>query len=49
MAQMKKAPKRIDSGLLNQYKYNDYDTDKSQDSQSNNKADSDEIKGLNID
>ncbi len=30
--QIKKAPKRIDSGLSNQYEHNDYDIDELQDS-----------------
>ncbi len=48
VAQMKKALKRIDSGSLDQHKYNDYNTNKSQDSQSNDEANLSEIEDLNI-
>ena len=47
-AQRKKAPKRIDSGLWNQHKHDDYDTNESEDSQSDDKANSNEMEDLNI-
>ena len=45
---MKKTSRRRNIGLLDQYKYNDYDTNKSQDSQSNGEANLDEMKDLNF-
>lgn len=48
VAQIKKVIKRIDSNLLDKYKHYDYFTDKSQDSQSNGKANLEEIEDLNI-
>lgn len=45
---MKKAPRRIDNGLVDQYEPDDYDTDQSRDIQSNGEADPDEIDDLNI-
>lgn len=47
-AEMKKRPRGIDSGLLDEHEHDDYDTDEWQDRQSNGEADSDEIKDLNI-
>ncbi len=47
-ARMKKTPRRMDNGSLDQYKQDDYDTDESQDSQSNGEADPDEMEDLNI-
>lgn len=44
----KKVPKEIISDLLDQYKHNIYNTNKSKNSQSNSKADSNKIKSLNI-
>lgn len=44
---MKKSP-RINSGLSDQYKYDDYDTYESKNSQSNGKANPNEMKNLNI-
>ncbi len=46
--QMKITPKKMNNGLLDQYEQADYDTDKSQDSQSNSEADLDEMEDLNI-
>lgn len=43
-----KTPRKMDSNLLNQCKYDDYNTDESQDSQSNGKANSSQIKNSNI-
>lgn len=45
----KKAPKRIDSSLSDEYKHDDYDINESQDTQSNNKTNPDEMDNLNID
>ncbi len=45
---MKKTPRRMDNGLSDQYKQDDYDTDESQDNQSNGDADPDEMEDLNI-
>ncbi len=47
-AQMKKTLKRMDNGLLDQHEQDDYDTDESQDSQSNGEANPDEMEDLNI-
>ncbi len=46
---MKKTPRRIDNGLSGQHDEDDYDTNESQDSQSNGEANPDEIEDLNID
>lgn len=43
-----KISKKIDSGLSDQYKQDDYNINKLQDSQLNNKANLDEIKTLYI-
>lgn len=43
---MRKAPRKIDSDWSHKYKYNDDDTDESQDSQSNNEANSDKMEDL---
>lgn len=43
-----KISKKMDSGLSDQYKQDDYNIDKLQDSQLNNKANLDEIKTLYI-
>lgn len=40
--------RKIDSNLLDKYKHNNYNTNKLQNSQLNNKINSDEIKNLNI-
>lgn len=40
---MKKVPRRVDSNFLKKYRYNNDDTNKLQHSQSNNKADPNEI------
>lgn len=45
---MKKILRRIISSLLNQCEYDNYDIDKLQNSQSNSKANFNEIKDLNI-
>ena len=45
---MKKISKKRNSVLLDQYKHDNYNTNKSQDSQSNSKANPDKIKNLNI-
>ncbi len=47
-ARMKKTPRRMDNGLLDQHEQDDYDTDESQDCQSNREADLDEMEDLNI-
>ncbi len=47
-AQMKKTLKRIDNGLSDQQEQDNYETDKSQNSQSNGKTDPDEMGDLNI-
>ena len=47
-AQMKKTPRRKNSGSSDQHKHDDYDTNESQDSQSNGEADPDEMEDLNI-
>lgn len=44
---MKKSP-RINSGLSDQYKYDDYDTYESKNSQSNGKTNPNKMKDLNI-
>ena len=43
-----KAPRKMDCGSSDQYKHDDHDTNKSQDSQSNGEANLDEMKDLNI-
>lgn len=43
-----KVPRKIDSGLSNQHKHNDHNTNKLQDYQFNSKADPDKIENLNI-
>ena len=48
VTQMKKTLKRRDSSLSNQHKHDNYDTNKSQNSQSNGEADPDKIEDLNI-
>ncbi len=48
MAQLKKAPRRIDNGLSDQNEMDDLDTVELQDSQSNGEANSDEMEDLNI-
>ncbi len=47
-ARMKKTSRRMDNGSLDQHEQDDYDTDESQDSQSNGEADPDEMEDLNI-
>ena len=47
-AQMKKTPRRRNSGSSDQHEHDDYDTDESQDSQSNGEADPDKMEDLNI-
>ncbi len=47
-ARMKKTQKRIDNGSSDQHEQDDYDTDESQNSQSNGEADPDEMEDLNI-
>ena len=46
--QRKKAPKRINSRFWDQYENDDYDTNESNDTQSNGKANSNDIGNLNI-
>ena len=43
-----KIPRRMDSDSSNQYEDDNHDTDKSPDSQSNNKANLDQMEDLNI-
>ena len=43
-----KALRKINSGLLDQHEHNNYNIDKSQDSQSNSKADLYKMEDLNI-
>ena len=43
-----KALRKIDSGLPDQYKHDNYNTNKSQNSQSNGETDLDKIEDLNI-
>ena len=47
-AQMKKTPKKKNSGSLDQHKHDDYNINESQDSGSNGEANPDEIEDLNI-
>ena len=47
-AQRKKAPRRINSGSWDQHEHDDYDTNESEDSQSDGETDPDEMKDLNI-
>lgn len=44
-----KIPRKVNNGLSDQYKQNDYDTIESQDSQFHGVANLDEIEDLNID
>ena len=44
----KKAPRRIDSGFWDQNEHDDYDTNESEDSQSDDEGDPDEMEDLNI-
>ncbi len=48
VTQMKKTPRRMNNGSLDQHKQNDYDTDELQDSQYNGEANPDEMEDLNI-
>lgn len=48
VARMKKTPKRIDNGLSDQHKQDNYKTDESEDSQSNGVTHLDKIEDLNI-
>ena len=41
-------PRKMDSGLSDQYEHDDHDINESQNSQSNGKANPDEMKNLNI-
>ena len=47
-AQVKKTPKKRNSSLSDQYKHDNYNTNKSQNSQSNDEADPNEMEDLNI-
>ena len=47
-ALMKKTSRRMDGNLLDQHEHDDYNTDKSQDSQSNGEANPDKMEDLNI-
>ena len=49
VAQIKKTSRKRNSSLLDQHKHDDYNTNKSQDSQSNGEANPDEMEDLNID
>ena len=42
------APRRMDSGSLDQHKHDDYDTNESHDSQSNGKSNPNKMEDLNI-
>lgn len=43
MAQKRKAPKKVNNGLMDQCKYDNYETYEAKDSQSDSEADQDEM------